>query len=76
MALLFLDLSICGICGHVLRREEELVAFPPFEGNEQDPMYFFSDAGFHAACFLTHPLKDEAVRARAAYHARPKPSRP
>ena len=74
MALIFLDLSTCGICGNVLRKEEELVAFPPFEGNEQDPMYFFSDTGFHAACFLNHPLKDEATRALEAYRARPKPS--
>ena len=74
MALIFLDLSVCAICGNVLRKGEELVAFPPFEGNELDPMYFFSDAGFHAACFLTHPLKDEAAREMEAYRARPKPS--
>lgn len=76
MALIFLDLSICAICGNVLRKEEGIVAFPPFEGNQQDPMYFFSDAGFHAACFLTHPLKDEVACAVEAYRARLKLPRP
>ena len=76
MALIFLDRSICALCGNVLRKEDELVAFPPFEGNEHDPLYFFSDADFHAACFLTHPLKDEAERAKETYYARPKPTCP
>lgn len=37
--------------------------FPPFVGNQADPLYVFNDAAVHATCFRKHPLA-EAAQAR------------
>jgi hypothetical protein len=38
---------------------EKIVGFPHFVKSEDDPLFFFSDGGFHEHCFLEHPDKDK-----------------
>jgi hypothetical protein len=37
------------------------VSFPPFIGNEKDPLYLFHDSAFHAECFRQHALAESAL---------------
>jgi len=61
MAIVIGGKSRCPICGNVIKDGQEIVSFPPFVGNELDPLWFFSDAAFHASCFQEHPLAQEAL---------------
>lgn len=67
MAIIILNRSICRICGNLIKEGDEIAGFPHFARSEQDPLYFFSDAGFHATCFVNHPLSAEALKAVAEY---------
>ena len=60
MAIIIRGKSKCTLCGKFLEEGQEVVAFSPFVGNELDPLWVFSDAGFHADCFHQHPLSGEA----------------
>ena len=51
----------CPLCGKPMEEGQPLVAFPPFVGNELNPLWFFNDAAFHADCFETHPLAAKAL---------------
>lgn len=44
--------SKCNICGNVMNSCEELIAFPRFSIDENNPLYFFYDRIFHEKCFL------------------------
>ena len=59
--------SKCGICGNVIKKEKDIVGFPHYVGDENDPLFYFSDGGFHEACFLSHPLKDRVLAAKKKY---------
>ncbi len=50
----------CPLCGEPINSEDERVGFSSFVANEADPLHIFSDATFHRACFLKHPLSDKA----------------
>ncbi len=55
MALLVLGMK-CKICGKKLEDRNNLLLFPPFGSNENDPLRFFSDGAFHHDCVAKHPL--------------------
>jgi len=59
---LFLPGMRCGLCEKPMTAADELVSFRPFVADRCDPLYIFSDATVHAACFAQHPLSDEATR--------------
>jgi hypothetical protein len=46
----------CSISGRSIESSEEAVLFPPFTGNEADPLFIFSDAVVHKDVFEKHPL--------------------
>ena len=63
MAIIILGKSECPICNKLINQGDELVGFPVLSNDEKDLLYFFSDAGFHEACFIRHPLKNYVLRA-------------
>lgn len=67
MAIIINDRSICPICQKVIRSGDEVVGFPHFCGDPNNPLYFFTDTGFHKSCFLNHPLRDEVMAAVERY---------
>jgi hypothetical protein len=60
MALIILGKTPCPLCEQPIKETDELVSFPAFISNQLDPLFPFSDAAFHAACFHQHPLSAEA----------------
>jgi hypothetical protein len=62
MAILIRGTTICRICFKLIEAEQEVVTFTNFVPNELDPLHFFNDRAFHAACFHSHRLAEEAVR--------------
>ena len=42
----------CALCGAAIRREEEALVTPDFLADDTDPLWRFSDAAMHRACFL------------------------
>lgn len=65
--------SKCKICGKLLG-DAPKVGFIHFVGNRKDPLYMFTDSGFHRDCFLAHPLREavekrleERIRRRAVH---------
>ena len=67
MAVIIYNKSKCGICGKVIKKGEDIVGFPHFARDKNDPLFYFSDGGFHEACFLSHPLKDKVLAAVKKY---------
>jgi hypothetical protein len=62
MALLLTGKSICEICHRVIEESDEVIGFAHFVLNRDDPLYFFSDAGFHETCVVQHPMGDKAIQ--------------
>ena len=60
MAILLRGKTQCGICSRVIGKDDEVVSFPAFVGNELDPLVKFSDASFHRACIASHPMAKAA----------------
>ena len=42
----------CALCGDVIRPDEDAFVTPDFLADETDPLWRFSDAAMHRACFL------------------------
>lgn len=61
MALIFLGLTECALCGKVLQEGDEVTSLPPI-GDTQHPLYKYFDAGLHTQCFEKWDKKEEAVR--------------
>ncbi|KIA97325.1 hypothetical protein OA93_15490 [Flavobacterium sp. KMS] len=61
MAIIIEGRSKCKICGMTMSSQEELIAFPRFTINENDPLYFFYDRVFHKECFLSHSKKKNLI---------------
>jgi len=61
MAILLLHQTRCRLCGDVITESVGTVAFPAFIWNEADPLWIFTDAVFHDACFQMHPLATHAM---------------
>lgn len=64
MAIL-IDGMECRLCSKPMNPEEETICFSAFVSNANDLLYSFSDACFHAACFLQHPLAEMALARHA-----------
>ncbi|NUQ73299.1 MAG: hypothetical protein HUU21_07070 [Polyangiaceae bacterium] len=77
MALVILGKTLCSICRLPLMMDDKIVSFSPFVANRRDPLFQFSDAAFHQACFARNPLaeaalrRSEEVRVRGAPGSRP-----
>ena len=52
MALILLGKTECAICKVVLAEGEHIVATSHFIADRSDPLWRFSDAAMHKACFL------------------------
>lgn len=52
--------ATCSLCGKPMLIGQSLVRFPPFVGNEADPLSKFSDGAFHEECFRLDALSGEA----------------
>lgn len=61
MAILILGKTKCPICNRILHGNQKIVSFPPFVGNELDPLHLFHDSAFHEECFRQHPLAETAT---------------
>jgi hypothetical protein len=42
----------CALCGSAILQGEEALVTPDFLADDTDPMWRFSDAAMHRACFL------------------------
>lgn len=42
----------CAICGEAIRPGEDALVTPDFLADDADPLWRFSDAALHRACFL------------------------
>ncbi|WP_133256862.1 hypothetical protein [Hymenobacter edaphi] len=61
MALIFLGSTSCALCGKTLLEGDDIRGLPAF-APAGHPLYAYSDAGFHAACFEAWPEREEALR--------------
>jgi hypothetical protein len=57
---LFISGKTCKICQKPIENQDDLILFPAFVSNENDPLRLFSDGAFHKTCFLKHPLAGRA----------------
>jgi len=75
MALIISGKSTCPLCGLVMQKDEEIYGFPAFVGDESDPIYPYSDAGFHTACLAADPLGMIAIEAVDEWYANTGPGK-
>ena len=61
MAVLILNQTKCVVCGTPILAGQKSVSFPPFVGNELDPLYLFHDSVAHEECLRQHPLAESAI---------------
>jgi hypothetical protein len=61
MAIIFRGKTGCALCGQVLAELDDIVATSHFIGDPHDPLWPFSDAGMHRACFVAWPMRAQFV---------------
>ena len=61
MALIFLGLTECALCGKVLQESDAVTSLPPI-ADEQNPLYKYFDAGLHTQCFENWDKKEEVLK--------------
>ena len=61
MALIVYGASECPLCDAVLSEGDDIIGTSHFIADESDPLWSFSDAAMHRACFLTWPLRESFV---------------
>jgi hypothetical protein len=66
MAIFVAGKSECALCEQVIERREDAVATPAFL-RDTHPLYQYSDAVFHRACFAQSPDRGEVERLRQRY---------
>jgi hypothetical protein len=66
MALFAPDITTCALCGEVLAEADDMVGTSHFIGDRDHPLFAYSDALMHRACFLTW---EHRVAFVAAYNA-------
>lgn len=59
---LFIPGMLCALCGQPMVAAADVLILSPFVANRADPLFVFSDAAIHKACFARHPLAREAQR--------------
>ena len=52
----------CSLCGEAMLDASQVMTFTPFVADRADPLFTFSDAVMHMACFRRHPLSALATR--------------
>jgi hypothetical protein len=57
MALILLGKTTCPLCHRILREGDDIVSTSHFIGDDRDPLWPYSDAGMHMACFLRRELR-------------------
>ena len=50
----------CRICNKKMS-QNEIISFPPFISNSNDPLYFFNDSAFHMKCFQNHDMSSQVI---------------
>ena len=60
---IFVEGSICRLCGKPMKDSERLVLCPPFVLNKKSRLWMFNDSTFHEHCFLQNELAHEVQRA-------------
>ena len=61
MALIFLGVTECAICGKVLQKGNAVTSLSPI-ADKQNPLYKYFDAGLHKQCFENWDKKEEVLR--------------
>ena len=61
MAIIIYGKTKCPICGDIIYKDQEIVGFPHFIGDEKNILYFFSDRVFHKKCFFKHSLANNVI---------------
>lgn len=61
MALIFPGKTKCSICGNVIMEDDDIVATTHFIGDENDPLWQYSDSAMHRSCFFTWNQRDAFV---------------
>ncbi len=61
MAQIILGASRCPLCDGVIAEDFGIVATSHFIANASDPLWRYSDAAMHRACFLAWPHREEFV---------------
>jgi hypothetical protein len=63
----------CALCGKPMTLAGEVIMFSPFVADRTDPLFVFSDAAMHAACFARHPWSEQATKwhEEAVRHSKP-----
>jgi hypothetical protein len=51
----------CSICGAVLNKGDDIVATSHFIGDQNDPLWRFSDSAMHRSCFLGWEFRDKFI---------------
>ena len=62
MAIIINGKTKCPICGDIIYKEQKIVGFPHFIGDEKDILFFFSDRAFHEKCFFNHSLANDVIK--------------
>jgi hypothetical protein len=61
VALILRGKTPCSICGVVINDTDAIVASTHFIGDQNDPLWRFSDSAMHCGCFLAWPLRETFV---------------
>ena len=61
MALIFLGLTECALCGKILQEGNKVTSLSPI-GDRQNPLYKYFDVGLHTQCFENWDKKEEVLR--------------
>lgn len=72
---LFVPGMACVLCQQSMQVSDDTVAFSPFVTNRADPLFVFSDAIVHRACFAQHPLSSAATHWHEETRTRTAPNR-
>jgi hypothetical protein len=51
----------CALCGQIIGKDDQIVATSHFIGDDSDPLWRFSDAAMHKACFLEWDQRDHFI---------------
>lgn len=61
MAIVITGKSKCPVCNEIINKNDDIVLFPPFVQNTNDPFYFLNDSAVHVKCLLNHELGKQAL---------------
>ena len=70
MALLIPGLTKCPLCGEVINKDDQIESFWHFIEDSKDPLYEYSDASFHKACFDIWEMRDEYLMRYSEFEKR------